>query len=260
MCNDLRDQFLAAARFALDQNRKRRIGKLRNLLAQLFHEQALAEQAALGGGAEFGGADLQCREQKRLERFGFARLGDKIDCTQGARMARIGFVALAREHDDFHPRRIGDQLGDQAKAFIRAMRRRGQPQVNQRELRRIIELPQQAFDLLAGIGDTDRKIPAQHEVEGIGDQRIVVDDQQIRLCLLSQLPMLPVTSQRYCARSLTVMPKSSHPRCMREMPVRGRRRRICAAVRRACRQTAAVQHARWPCGHTFRRRRQARVR
>ena len=43
----LRDQLLAAAGFALDQDRERRAGELRDLLAQLVKQKALAEQPGL---------------------------------------------------------------------------------------------------------------------------------------------------------------------------------------------------------------------
>ena len=59
----------------------------------------------------------------------------------------------------------------------------GKPEVDQRELRRVVELAQQAFDLRARIRDVDVEVPAEHEVQRVGDQRIVVDDQQIRLDL-----------------------------------------------------------------------------
>jgi hypothetical protein len=39
-------------------------------------------------------------------------------------------------------------------------------------------LGQQALDLLAGFGNKDIKIIRQDEVQGVGDQGIVIDDQQ----------------------------------------------------------------------------------
>ena len=51
------------------------------------------------------------------------------------------------------------------------------------ELRRIVELAQQAFHLGARLGDVDVEVAAQDEIQRVADQRIVIDDQQFRFDL-----------------------------------------------------------------------------
>jgi hypothetical protein len=187
------DAFLAAPRFALDQHGKRRCRVLLDLLAQLVHRRAVADDARILGrrghlvGAALGVLHQQCVEQQRLQPFGLARLGDEIDCTQRARVARVGLVALAGEHQDLDAGRNAQQVGDQGKAFIRLVRLGRQAQVDQGELRRFVQLHQQAFDLRTRLGGGNVEVLAQDIGERIGYQRIVIDDQQARLVGLDHI-------------------------------------------------------------------------
>ena len=170
-------QLFAAAGLPLDQNRKRCIGELRHLLAQFVDRRTLPDEAAVGGRTELRIADLERALEQVFERLRLGGLGHELDRTERARMPRVGFIALARQHDDFDAGGVGDQLADQAKPFVGAMRGGRQSQIDQRQLRGALQLPQQTLDLGALVGHIDREIPALDEIECIGDQRVVVDDQ-----------------------------------------------------------------------------------
>jgi hypothetical protein len=73
------------------------------------------------------------------------------------------------------------------KSLVGTVRRGRQPEIDQRELRRRVELEQQALHPRARVGDVHVEVAAQDEVERVRDQRIVVDDQQIGLGLLGLL-------------------------------------------------------------------------
>ena len=107
-------------------------------------------------------------------------------------MTGVGIVVLAGEHDDLDLRRTRQQFADQLEAFVRAMRQGRQTQVHQRQLGRLVQLAQQAGGLLAGIRDVDLEILAQHEMQGIGNQRVVVNDQQAGFWLLHKLHKLVI--------------------------------------------------------------------
>ena len=56
---------------------------------------------------------------------------------------------------------------------------RGQAQVDQRQFRRVLQLAQHAFDLRPRLCYPDVEVPPQDVVERLGDQWIVVHDQQV---------------------------------------------------------------------------------
>src|SRR5574340_1484799 len=89
------------------------------------------------------GGDLRGAVEHELEHRRLGRLGNELESAEGARMARVGGVVLTREHEDLHARRVAEQVADQAKALIRAMRARRQAEVDERELRRGGQLAQQ---------------------------------------------------------------------------------------------------------------------
>ena len=129
----------------------------------------------------------------------------------------------------FMPGRMRDQLGHEPETFVGAVRRGRQPEVDQRELRRAVELAQQAFDLGAGVGDVDGEIAAEHEIERVGDQRIVVYDQQVRFVLIWQArsPKRPKHTRLLCQireRCTMLFMRRSSRRCTRGTPARGRSR------------------------------------
>ena len=181
------DAFLAAARFAFDQHGKGRGGILLDLLAQLVHRRAGPDDAGILGrhrrlvGAAFCVLHQQGVEEQGFEAFGFAGLGDEIDGAERAGMAGVGFVALAGEHENLDAGRDAEQVGDQCEAFVGLVRLGWQAQIDQRKLRRLVELHQQALDLGARLGGGNFEVLAEDVGEGVGNQGIVVDDQQARL-------------------------------------------------------------------------------
>ena len=189
-----RHTLLAAAGFALDQHREGRRGVLLDLLAQLVHRQAVADDAGILGrggglvGSALGILHQQGVEQQGLQAFGLAGLGDEIDGAKRTRVPRVGFVALAGKHQDLDAGRDAQQIGDQGKTFVGLVRLRRQAQIHQGQLRRFVQLHQQAFHLDARLGGRNVKVFAQHIGERIGNQRIVVNDQQARLIGLGHIP------------------------------------------------------------------------
>jgi len=146
----LRDQLLAAARLTLDQHRERRIGELGDLALQLHQRRALADQSLGVAAAPLLGQELRFAERERAgqqpaQRFRVAGLGDELSGPRGACMPCVPGVVLPREHNNPHPWRVRQQIGDELEALLRRMRRRGQSQVHQRQLWRLGELTQ-AFD------------------------------------------------------------------------------------------------------------------
>ena len=69
------------------------------------------------------------------------------------------------------------QIRDQAKAFVGRVGRRRQPEIDQRQLRGLLQLAQQLDSVRARLAGVDGKIVAEREAERVRDQRIVVDDQ-----------------------------------------------------------------------------------
>ncbi len=173
------DDLLAAAGFAFDQHREGSARELPDLLAQLLDKRVLAEQSAFRGRAELGLAHLARAHEQRLERLRLAGFGHELDRAESAGVASVGLVVLPRQHHDLDAGGIRDQLTDQPETLVGAVRGGWQPEIDQRELGRVVELAQQAFDATAGVRDVDGEVAAQHEVERVRDQRIVVDDQQI---------------------------------------------------------------------------------
>ena len=132
-----------------------------------------ASRDALGGGDRAG------FEQQLLEPLRLARLGHEFDGAQRTRMARVVFVVLARQYQDLDVRRQRQQFVDQPESLVGPMRCRRQPKIDERELGRGFQLTQQALHLGSRLGHVDVEVSPEHEVEGIRDQRVVVDDEQI---------------------------------------------------------------------------------
>ena len=116
---------------------------LGTLLFALLETQSVAQQVA-----------------QYLRAAGF---GDEFDGAQGARVPRIAFLVLAGQCDDFDAGRMRQQFGDEAKALFRAVRRRGQAQIDQRQLRRICHVAQQTNGLWAVFGEMNVEFVAQNE-------------------------------------------------------------------------------------------------
>lgn len=134
-----RHAFLAAARLALDQGRMARGGIQHHLAAQARHggtcpHHATGRTAAgiarqRGAGLRSVGrharSDAQGLTQHDLQVAGLAWFGHQVDGPEGAGMARIGFIALAGQHQDAQVRQVGQQFTDQREALGRQMRDRG---------------------------------------------------------------------------------------------------------------------------------------
>ena len=79
-----------------------------------------------------------------------------------------------------------NQLGDEPKTFVWPVRCRRQSEVDQRKLRSAIEPAKQACGLRTRIGDMNIEVAAEHVRERIRDQRIVINQEQIRFCSVLQ--------------------------------------------------------------------------
>ena len=136
-------------------------------------------------------------------------------------MAGIVLVVLPRQHEDLDVGRQREQFADELEALIRAVRCRRQPEVDQRQFGRRVQLAQHAFDLHARIGHINIEVAAEHEIQRIGDERIIVDDQQVgfgwRLCPLAvrSEPMavwsrsIIVPGQIQCAPTASMQPRNA---------------------------------------------------
>jgi hypothetical protein len=176
----VRDHFLARPRFALDQGREGRIRVLSDLALQFLQCGALPDQR-LGVGTlarYLGSAKLQSVHQGLLQCFRVAGFGDEFGCTQRARVPSIGRVVLAGKHEDLHGLRMGEQIVDQLEALVGSVGRRRQSEVDERELRRFVELPQQTYCVRPRVAHHDLEVLAEGIGERLGDEGIVVDDQQ----------------------------------------------------------------------------------
>ena len=71
-----------------------------------------------------------------------------------------------------------EQVGDQLKALVRRVRRGRQAQVHQRELRRFGQLAQQVDCVQPRFAGQHLELGAERKRQRIGDQRIVIDDEQ----------------------------------------------------------------------------------
>jgi hypothetical protein len=151
-------------------------GELLDLALQLGKRGTGAHQLGLPGGGQLERAPQHAAQRRRI-----AGLGDELPGAQGARVARIGRVVLAGEHEDLHRRRMREQVGDQLEAFVGTMRRGRQAEVDQRELGGARQLAQQVDRLLAGVAGENLEIRAEGELERVGDERVIVHDQQGRL-------------------------------------------------------------------------------
>ena len=177
--NDL----LAAAGFAFDQHRKRRVGVLLKLNPQLLYRRAVANQ---GGCRQASGAPfvqrsiVQSALQYLVQFGGIAGFGDKVGGAQGAGVAGVAGIALAGENDDLDIRGQLEQLGNQGESFVRAVRERRQAQVNQREIGNAAQLTQQLRAVRAGMAGDDFECDAHRKAQRVGNQRIIINDEQQR--------------------------------------------------------------------------------
>ena len=98
---------------------------------------------------------------------------------------------------------MGNQLGYEVEAFVGTMRRGWKAEVDQRELRCAIELAKQAFGLGTGFSHIDPEVAFQHVRERIRDERIVIDDEQLRFFLIRQNRSPTVVRRRlFCQQDL----------------------------------------------------------
>lgn len=106
-------------------------------------------------------------------------------------MTGVRFIALSGQDHNLDTGRIGDELADEAEAFVGPVGGRRQPEIDQGDLRRSLDLAQQTLRLSARLRDVNGEVSAEDEIQCIGDERIVIDDQQFRLGLLCHPRALP---------------------------------------------------------------------
>jgi hypothetical protein len=101
--------------------------------ARSFCSGRFADQPVI----DFGGgvSKRQHPANQAAQVFRVGRFGDEFGRTQGARMARIEFVALAGQHHYAGCRRVGKDVRNQGEALVRAMGSRWQAKVDQRQRR-----------------------------------------------------------------------------------------------------------------------------
>ena len=177
-----RRHLLAAARFAFDQHGVGRRRELGDLIFQLGERRAFADQRHIA--ARRG---RQRARQHALELRRIARLGDELPGAERARVARIGGVVLPREHEDLHLRRVRQQIGDQLEALVGRMRGRRQAEVDERERRRGLQRAHQVDRRGARGARVHGVMDAEGEAQRLGDERVVVDQQQGRARLREAL-------------------------------------------------------------------------
>ena len=149
------DDVLAAAGFAFDEDREAEVRVLGELQAQALHRQAVADQASFAGRRGRAVREGQRLAQQGQQVAGVAGFADEFHGAQRARMAGIVIAVLAGEDDDLHLRRVGQQFADQGETFVRTVRLRRQPEVDQRRLRRLAQLPEQRQAVRAGMAGND---------------------------------------------------------------------------------------------------------
>ena len=176
-----RGHFLAAAGFALDQHRVRGIGDLADLLAQQFDRLGSSDDALDVAMARIASTGHDLSFQAHLDFGDVAGLGDEVDRTVLLGLEDVLLVVLPRQHQ--HPRGWMHlrNLANNGQALVRAVRIRRQPEVDQRQRRRVVHAVNQfeAGDPVAGA--LDLVLLAQHELEAVGDDSVIVDEQKRRL-------------------------------------------------------------------------------
>jgi hypothetical protein len=152
------------------------------LHAELLHRRAVADQGRSAFPVPFVQRTKgQCALEDLLQVAGIAGLGNKVGCAERAGMARITVIALAGEDNDANLWRHFQQVGNQRKTLIRAMRRRWQSEVNQRQFRRSAQLSKQLQAVRARMAGNHFKQRRHRKTQAVTDQRVVVNDEQQRL-------------------------------------------------------------------------------
>jgi len=127
----------------------------------------------------FGRAKLQGVKQDLLEILRIAGFGDELCRAERACVPRVGSVVLARQHQDLHGGGMREQVADQLEALVGPVWHGRQAEVDQRELRSLVELPQQTHGMVARIAHHDLEIlSGVRRRESSVDEWIVVDDQE----------------------------------------------------------------------------------
>ena|GEM_PF-2728984 len=184
----LRHQFLAAAGFALDQHGEGRVRVELDLVAQAVDGEAGADDAAgvvgrfrTGRGGHFL-LESQGGLQGALDLLRFGRFGDEVDGAEGAGVTGVGLVVLPGQHQDAGFLGVVEQIRDEGETLVRFVLRGRQTEIDQCQRGCFVELRQHALDLLAAFGDENFEVVGEHEMQGVGDERVVVDDEQGGFC------------------------------------------------------------------------------
>jgi len=110
--------------------------------------------------------------------FRRAGFGNEIYRSQRARVARVALLILSGQGENPDFRRVCQQFGNQAEAFVGAVRDGRETQVNQRCLRRGGQLAQQIDCGSTRFGQMDIEIIAESGRQSLANQRVIVNDHQ----------------------------------------------------------------------------------
>ena len=148
---------------------------MRDLAFQFCDGWTVADEIGFVARGRLKGSGQEPSQELRI-----ARLGDEFPGTEGARMPRIRRVVLSGEDEDLHPRRMRQQIRDQLETFVGGVRPGRQAEVDERERWWRVELPQERDGARARLARVNLEIVAEREGERVGDERVVIDDEEPR--------------------------------------------------------------------------------
>ena len=151
---------------------------MRELQAQTLHRQAFADQPCRAGGLPCAVREGQRLAQQRQQAARVTGLADEFHRTQRARVTGIVFAVLAGEDDDLHVRRMRQQVADQRETLVGTVRLRRQPEIDEGQLRRLAQLPEQRQAMRTGVAGDDVEFRREGMAQGVADQRVVIDDEE----------------------------------------------------------------------------------
>lgn len=108
---------------------------------------------------------------------GVTGFGNKFDGTQGAGVAGIVRIALAGEYDDLDIRTQLQQIRNQGEPFIRAMGKRGETEVDKRQVRSAAKLAEQLSATRAGVAGDDFERRAHRIAQRVTNERVIIDNE-----------------------------------------------------------------------------------
>jgi hypothetical protein len=103
-------------------------------------------------------------------------------------VTQVRRLALTRQHQHFHARVGGEQIGDQRESLTRVVRFRGQSQIDQGDRRLWLQIVQHLAGLAAGLRQLHIEQRPQQKTHAVANERVVVDQQQSRFGVLRECP------------------------------------------------------------------------